>query len=132
MKKKTPKEYEQLGKAVASIFESGYLDKKQAYKTSFLKGIAGGLGGVIGVMTCYLDKISSIPIHHENFAPLMSKSIARCNKLSAEYSLFASQCFHEVVCKGMTCHTGFTGFCDIFFTKYQFCLRQIIDVDFKL
>lgn len=47
-KDKTPKEYEQLGKAVASIFETGYLDKKQAYKTSFIKGIFGGFGGVIG------------------------------------------------------------------------------------
>ena len=47
-KEKTPKQYEQLGKAVASIFETGYLDKKQAYKTSFIKGILGGLGGVIG------------------------------------------------------------------------------------
>lgn len=47
-KKKTPKEYEELGRAVASIFESGYLDKKEAYKTSFIKGVFGGLGGVIG------------------------------------------------------------------------------------
>jgi hypothetical protein len=47
-KKKTPKEYEDLGRAVASIFETGYLDKKQAYKTSFIKGLFGGLGGVIG------------------------------------------------------------------------------------
>jgi hypothetical protein len=47
-KKKTPNEYEQLGRAVSSIFETGYLDKKQAYKTSFIKGVFGGLGGVIG------------------------------------------------------------------------------------
>lgn len=47
-KKKTPNEYEQLGRVVTSIFESGYLDKKQAYKTSFIKGVIGGLGGVIG------------------------------------------------------------------------------------
>ena len=42
------KNYEQLGKMVASIYESGYLDKKQAYKTSFIKGVVSGLGGVIG------------------------------------------------------------------------------------
>jgi Domain of unknown function (DUF5665) len=47
-KKKTPKEYEELGRAVSSIFESGYLDKKQAYKTSFIKGLLSGFGGVIG------------------------------------------------------------------------------------
>lgn len=48
MAKKTPKEYEQLGRAVSSIFETGYLDKKQAYKTSFIKGMFTGLGGAIG------------------------------------------------------------------------------------
>lgn len=47
-KSKTPKEYEQLGRVVNSIFETGYLDKKQAYKTSFIKGILSGVGGVIG------------------------------------------------------------------------------------
>ena len=47
-KSKSPKEYEQLGRAVNSIFETGYLDKKQAYKTSFIKGAVGGVGGVIG------------------------------------------------------------------------------------
>ena len=47
-KQKTPKEYEQLGRVVSSIFDSGYLDKKQAYKTSFIKGLFGGLGGAVG------------------------------------------------------------------------------------
>ena len=47
-KKKTSTEYEQLGRAVSAVFESGYLDKKMAYKTSFIKGVFSGLGGVIG------------------------------------------------------------------------------------
>ena len=61
-KKKSPKEYEQLGRAVASIFETGYLDKRQAYKTSFIKGLFGGLGGVIGatVLVALLIWILSI------------------------------------------------------------------------
>jgi uncharacterized membrane protein YfcA len=42
------KEYENLGRMVATIYESGYLDKKQTLKMSFLKGLLGGLGGVIG------------------------------------------------------------------------------------
>jgi hypothetical protein len=46
--KKTKKEYEELGKMVASIYESGYLDAKQSYKSSFLKGVFSGLGGVVG------------------------------------------------------------------------------------
>lgn len=47
-KPKNPKEYEQLGRTVAAIYETGYLDKKQVYKTSFIKGLISGLGGVIG------------------------------------------------------------------------------------
>lgn len=46
--KKTSKDYENLGRLVASIYESGYLDHKQTLKQSFLKGVFGGLGGVIG------------------------------------------------------------------------------------
>ncbi|MDB5182856.1 MAG: hypothetical protein JWO47_640 [Candidatus Saccharibacteria bacterium] len=67
-KKKTPKEYEDLGRAVASIFETGYLDKKQAYKTSFIKGVFGGLGGVIGatvlvaLLIWILSLFSSVPL----------------------------------------------------------------------
>lgn len=33
---------------VANIYESGYLDKGQMLKTSFLKGVITGFGGVIG------------------------------------------------------------------------------------
>ncbi len=31
-----------------NIYESGYIDRNQAYKMSFIKGVLGGLGGVIG------------------------------------------------------------------------------------
>jgi hypothetical protein len=47
-KPRSSKEYENLGRTVAAIYESGYLDKKQMLKTSFLKGIVTGLGGVVG------------------------------------------------------------------------------------
>ncbi len=33
---------------VAHIYESGYLDKTQMLKTSFLKGVVTGFGGVVG------------------------------------------------------------------------------------
>lgn len=33
---------------IKNIYESGYLDRNTAYKTSFIKGVLGGLGGVIG------------------------------------------------------------------------------------
>lgn len=41
-------DYEQLGKMLQNIYESGYIDRGTLYKTSFLKGVVGGLGGVIG------------------------------------------------------------------------------------
>jgi hypothetical protein len=40
--------YEQIGRMLESIYESGYIDRNQLYKTSFLKGMVTGLGGVIG------------------------------------------------------------------------------------
>ena len=33
---------------VENIYLSGYIDKNQMYKMSFLKGLFAGLGGVIG------------------------------------------------------------------------------------
>ena len=53
MKKPTSKKtsrpsYEQLGHMLANIYESGYIDKNQMYKTSFVKGVVTGLGGVVG------------------------------------------------------------------------------------
>lgn len=33
---------------LANIYESGYIDKNQMYKTSFVKGVVTGLGGVVG------------------------------------------------------------------------------------
>lgn len=40
--------YEQIGKMMENIYQSGYIDKNQLYKTSFLKGLVTGLGGVLG------------------------------------------------------------------------------------
>lgn len=45
---KTEVDYQQLGKMLTNIYETGYVDRNQAYKSSFIKGILGGLGGVIG------------------------------------------------------------------------------------
>lgn len=50
-KQKNPtrdKNYEQIGRMLENIYESGYIDRNQLYKTSFIKGIVTGLGGVIG------------------------------------------------------------------------------------
>ncbi len=40
--------HEQLGRMMQSIYESGYIDRNTLYKTSFIKGVLGGLGGVLG------------------------------------------------------------------------------------
>jgi uncharacterized membrane protein YfcA len=49
-KKQKPEKvsYEELGRMLESIYESGYIDHKRTYKMSFLKGVMSGFGGVIG------------------------------------------------------------------------------------
>lgn len=41
-------DYENLGKMMENIYESHYSNRWRAYRMSFVKGIFGGLGGVIG------------------------------------------------------------------------------------
>lgn len=47
-KKLTTKQYEELGRIVASVYETGYLDAAKSYRQSFIKGMFQGLGGVVG------------------------------------------------------------------------------------
>lgn len=47
-KKLSSRDYERLGRMLQSIYETGYTNPAQAYRFSFLKGIAAGFGGVIG------------------------------------------------------------------------------------
>lgn len=47
-KQSDQKKYEHLGRMLVNIFESGYINANQTYKQSFLKGLVGGFGGVIG------------------------------------------------------------------------------------
>ncbi len=42
------KQYEDLGRIVASVYETGYLDAAKSYRQSFIKGLFQGFGGVIG------------------------------------------------------------------------------------
>jgi hypothetical protein len=46
--KRTAKDYEELGRMLESIFESGYINRLQTYKMSFVKGVVAGFGGVVG------------------------------------------------------------------------------------
>jgi hypothetical protein len=42
------KKYQELGRLLVAIGESGEVNTKKLYKTAFIKGIYSGLGGVIG------------------------------------------------------------------------------------
>lgn len=42
------KEAEELGKKLQDFYDSGYVNRKQAFWFAFLKGVLGGLGSVIG------------------------------------------------------------------------------------
>lgn len=46
--KKTSKQYEQIGRAFEEYLEFQTTHRKQIYKLSLIKGILGGLGGIIG------------------------------------------------------------------------------------
>lgn len=46
--KNSDKDYEQLGRMLANIYETGYIDRNQLYKMSFIKGVITGFGGVVG------------------------------------------------------------------------------------
>lgn len=72
---KTPKKpnkkkvsYEDLGHMLENIYESGYIDRNQSYKMSFIKGMLSGLGGVIGativvgLLLWILSLFSSVPL----------------------------------------------------------------------
>jgi hypothetical protein len=41
-------DYERMGKQLESLYDSVHPDRKALYKTAFIKGILGGVGGVIG------------------------------------------------------------------------------------
>lgn len=41
-------DYEHLGKMLDNIYQTGYIDRNQAYKMSFIKGLVSGFGGVLG------------------------------------------------------------------------------------
>lgn len=41
-------DFESLGKMLVSIYETGYINENQSYKSSFIKGVVSGIGGVVG------------------------------------------------------------------------------------
>lgn len=67
-KNKPKVSYEDLGKMLVNIYESGYIDHNQAYKMSFIKGVLSGFGGVlgatilVGLLLWILSLFSSVPL----------------------------------------------------------------------
>lgn len=67
-KKLTTKEYEQLGRQIEAVYDSVNPKKVALYKAAFIKGILGGVGGVIGatvviaLLLWLLSLFSSLPI----------------------------------------------------------------------
>ncbi len=47
-KPKTPKEYEEMGRQIEALYNAVNPSKRVFYRMAFLKGILGGVGGVIG------------------------------------------------------------------------------------
>ena len=41
-------DYEQFGRYMSEVYETGYFNKKRMYKYAFIKGVVSGFGGVIG------------------------------------------------------------------------------------
>ena len=46
--KLSKRDYEELGRRLENIYITGYVSRKEMLKMSFLKGVATGLGGVVG------------------------------------------------------------------------------------
>lgn len=46
--KRSQSELIEIGSAVVAIFETGKINRKELFKTSFFKGVVTGFGGVIG------------------------------------------------------------------------------------
>lgn len=66
---------EELGHMLIDIYESGYLSKKEAYKISFFKGIAGGFGGVIGATIVVALLLWTMSLFHK--VPLLGPFVDR-------------------------------------------------------
>jgi len=71
--KHTKEQYEELGRIVASVYESGYLDAAKSYRMSFFKGIFQGLGAVVGATIVVAAVIWTLSLFSE--VPLLGRLV---------------------------------------------------------
>lgn len=61
-------DYEDLGRMLATLYETGYVDRTRFYKMTFIKGVLQGFGGVIGatilvaLLLWFLTFFDNIPV----------------------------------------------------------------------
>lgn len=64
---KTDKEIMELGRKLRDLYDTGYVNRKQALWFSFLKGLVGGFGAflggtiIIGLLLAMLSLFSELP-----------------------------------------------------------------------
>ena len=67
-KPKAKQDYNRLAQVLEDIYLTGYADRKKLLKMSFLKGLAGGFGGVVGatimvaLMLWILSQLNEVPL----------------------------------------------------------------------
>jgi len=64
---------EELGNMLKNIYESGYLDRNQSYKQSFIKGVLGGFGGVIGATIVVAILLWTLSLFHNVPIPFLNR-----------------------------------------------------------
>ncbi len=61
-------DYQELGKRLENIYLTGYIDKKEMLKMSFIKGVVTGFGGVVGativvaLLLWFLSFFETVPL----------------------------------------------------------------------
>lgn len=79
---KQKEEYEQMGRQLIALYDSVNPKKGALYKTSFLKGVLGGVGGVVGatliiaLLLWFLSLLDNVPLVG-NFFEAISRTIEK-------------------------------------------------------
>ena len=67
-KSKTDKDFEQLGRMMSSVYETGYFSRARSYRMSFMRGLFQGFGAavgatvLVGLLIWILSLFSQVPL----------------------------------------------------------------------